>query len=168
MSVPHFCLACFKKFLALFRCSFEISAGSTPDCLCNASFSSEWADCSASELEEETLQMILRAVTNMVTHGNSVPSEAPRFFRWVAEHRPDLPLADWSRIPQRELITRLGLKDQQAGTGKAQVLRKCDPPRLGQVALFLSTHSPSMGSALHKLRSSKSPSAALHLVECGF
>ena len=49
------------------------------------------------ELEEETWQLILRAVTNMVTHRNSVPSEAPRFFRWVGEHRPDLPLADWSR-----------------------------------------------------------------------
>jgi hypothetical protein len=42
------------------------------------------------ELEEEALQLIVRAVVNLINHDNSVPSEAPRFFEWLYKNRPDI------------------------------------------------------------------------------
>ena len=36
------------------------------------------------ELEEEAIQYIVRALTNLVIHDRSLPSEGPRFFEWLA------------------------------------------------------------------------------------
>ena len=36
------------------------------------------------ELEEEAVQYIVRALTNLVLHDRSLPSEGPRFFEWLA------------------------------------------------------------------------------------
>lgn len=36
------------------------------------------------ELEEEAVQYIVRALTNLVLHDQSLPSEGPRFFEWLA------------------------------------------------------------------------------------
>ena len=35
-------------------------------------------------LEEEAVQYIVRALTNLVLHDRSLPSEGPRFFEWLA------------------------------------------------------------------------------------
>lgn len=42
------------------------------------------------ELETEAIQYIVRALSNLVVHDNSVTSEAPRFFNWLRENRRDL------------------------------------------------------------------------------
>lgn len=38
------------------------------------------------ELEGEAIQYIVRALTNLVLHDRSLPSEGPRFFTWLASH----------------------------------------------------------------------------------
>lgn len=42
------------------------------------------------ELETEAIQYLVRAITNLITHDNSLTSETPRFFKWVNENRKDL------------------------------------------------------------------------------
>ena len=42
------------------------------------------------ELETEAIQYLLRAITNLITHDNSLTSETPRFFKWINENRKDL------------------------------------------------------------------------------
>jgi hypothetical protein len=42
------------------------------------------------ELDEEALQYIARALTNLATHDGTLPSEAPRLLAWMAANRPDL------------------------------------------------------------------------------
>ena len=42
------------------------------------------------ELDEEAIQYIVRALTNLANHDGSCPSEAPRFSTWLSEIRPDL------------------------------------------------------------------------------
>ncbi len=42
------------------------------------------------ELETEAIQYLVRAITNLVTHDNSLTSETPRFFEWLSENRKDL------------------------------------------------------------------------------
>ena len=42
------------------------------------------------ELNEEALQYIVRALTNLSTHDGSQPSEGPRFWDWMSENRTDL------------------------------------------------------------------------------
>jgi len=42
------------------------------------------------ELETEVIQYLVRAITNLVTHNNSLTSETPRFFEWLNENRKDL------------------------------------------------------------------------------
>lgn len=42
------------------------------------------------ELDEEALQYIVRALTNLVAHDASQPSEGPRFWAWMSENRLDL------------------------------------------------------------------------------
>ncbi len=37
------------------------------------------------ELEEEAIQYIVRALTNLVIHDRSLPSEAPRFLEWLSK-----------------------------------------------------------------------------------
>ena len=37
------------------------------------------------ELEEEAVQYIVRALTNLVLHDRSLPSEGPRFFEWLSK-----------------------------------------------------------------------------------
>lgn len=37
------------------------------------------------ELEEEAVQYIVRALTNLVVHDRSLPSEGPRFFEWLSK-----------------------------------------------------------------------------------
>lgn len=37
------------------------------------------------ELEEEAVQYIVRALTNLVLHDCSLPSEGPRFFEWLSK-----------------------------------------------------------------------------------
>jgi hypothetical protein len=37
------------------------------------------------ELEEEAVQYIVRALTNLVLHDLSLPSEGPRFFAWLSK-----------------------------------------------------------------------------------
>lgn len=39
------------------------------------------------ELEQEAIQHIVRALTNLVIHDRSLPSEAPRFFAWLARRQ---------------------------------------------------------------------------------
>jgi hypothetical protein len=36
------------------------------------------------DLEGEAVQYIVRAITNLVLHDRSLPSEGPRFFRWLS------------------------------------------------------------------------------------
>lgn len=42
------------------------------------------------ELDEEAIQYIVRALTNLATHDGSQPSEGPRLWQWLGQHRPDL------------------------------------------------------------------------------
>lgn len=42
------------------------------------------------ELEGEAIQGIVRALTNLILHDRSLPSEGPRFFEWLAANRQDL------------------------------------------------------------------------------
>lgn len=42
------------------------------------------------ELETEAIQYLIRAITNLVTHDNSLTSETPRLFIWLNENRKDL------------------------------------------------------------------------------
>jgi hypothetical protein len=42
------------------------------------------------ELDEEAIQYIVRALTNLATHDGSQPSEGPRFWAWLDKNRPDL------------------------------------------------------------------------------
>ena len=44
----------------------------------------------AIELQTEAIQYIVRALSNLVAHDNSITSEAPRFFDWLKENRKDL------------------------------------------------------------------------------
>jgi hypothetical protein len=44
------------------------------------------------ELDEEAIQYIVRALTNLATHDGTWPSEGPRFAAWLSENRPDLDL----------------------------------------------------------------------------
>ncbi len=50
------------------------------------------ADCEKIrlQLEEEALQYILRALTNLVAHDKSLPSEGPRFWDWMSQNRVDM------------------------------------------------------------------------------
>jgi hypothetical protein len=45
------------------------------------------------DLEGEAIQGIVRALTNLVLHDRSLPSEGPRFFQWLANNRKDLNVA---------------------------------------------------------------------------
>lgn len=42
------------------------------------------------DLEGEAIQYIVRALTNLVLHDRSLPSEGPRFFEWLATNRKEL------------------------------------------------------------------------------
>lgn len=42
------------------------------------------------ELEAEAIQYILRALSNLIGHDRTLPSEGPRFFSWLKENRKDL------------------------------------------------------------------------------
>jgi len=42
------------------------------------------------DLEGEAIQYIVRALTNLILHDSSLPSEGPRFFEWLAANRKDL------------------------------------------------------------------------------
>lgn len=42
------------------------------------------------DLETEAIQYIVRAVANLVAHDYSLPSEAPRFLKWLPTNRSDL------------------------------------------------------------------------------
>lgn len=42
------------------------------------------------ELETEAIQYILRAVSNLISHDRSLPSEGPRFFKWLEINRKNL------------------------------------------------------------------------------
>lgn len=42
------------------------------------------------ELDEEALQYIVRALTNLAAHDASQPSEGSRFWAWMSENRLDL------------------------------------------------------------------------------
>lgn len=42
------------------------------------------------DLEGEAIQGIVRALTNLILHDRSLPSEGPRFFEWLAANRQDL------------------------------------------------------------------------------
>jgi hypothetical protein len=42
------------------------------------------------QLDEEALQYIVRALTNLSAHDASQPSEGPRFWMWMSENRLDL------------------------------------------------------------------------------
>ena len=42
------------------------------------------------ELDEEALQYIVRALTNLAIHDGSQPSEGPRFWEWMSKNRLDL------------------------------------------------------------------------------
>jgi hypothetical protein len=42
------------------------------------------------KLDEEALQYIIRALTNLAAHDASQPSEGPRFWAWMSENRLDL------------------------------------------------------------------------------
>ena len=44
------------------------------------------------DLEAEAVQYLVRAITNLVLHDHSMPSEGPRFFEWLAAHRQRLNL----------------------------------------------------------------------------
>lgn len=42
------------------------------------------------ELDEEAIQYIVRALTNLATHDGSQPSEGPRFWHWMEMNQADL------------------------------------------------------------------------------
>jgi len=42
------------------------------------------------ELETEAIHYLVRAITNLITHDNSLTCETPRFFKWLNENRADL------------------------------------------------------------------------------
>ena len=42
------------------------------------------------ELEKEAIQYLVRAMTNFVTHDNTVTSETPRFYEWLVENKKEL------------------------------------------------------------------------------
>ncbi len=42
------------------------------------------------ELDEEALQYIVRALSNLVAHDQSQPPNGPRFWQWMSDHRQDL------------------------------------------------------------------------------
>ena len=42
------------------------------------------------ELDEEAIQYIVRAFTNLAMHDASQPSEGPRFWNWMDQNRRDL------------------------------------------------------------------------------
>lgn len=42
------------------------------------------------ELETEAIQYIVRALSNLIAHDRSLPSEGPRFFTWLEANRKDL------------------------------------------------------------------------------
>lgn len=42
------------------------------------------------DLESEAVQYIVRALTNLVLHDYSLPSEGPRFFEWLSENQQRL------------------------------------------------------------------------------
>jgi len=42
------------------------------------------------ELDNEAIQYIVRALTNLATHDGSQPSEGPRLWAWLVANRPDL------------------------------------------------------------------------------
>ena len=42
------------------------------------------------DLEGEAIQYIVRALTNLVLHDRSLPSEGPRFFKWLSAKHPEL------------------------------------------------------------------------------
>jgi hypothetical protein len=42
------------------------------------------------ELETEAIQYIMRAISNLIAHDRSLPSEGPRFFTWLEVNRKDL------------------------------------------------------------------------------
>lgn len=42
------------------------------------------------ELDEETIQYIVRALTNLAIYDGSQPSEGPRFWSWMDQNRRDL------------------------------------------------------------------------------
>lgn len=49
------------------------------------------------DLEAEAVQYLVRALANLALYDNSLPSEGPRFFAWVAESRRDLDATKWNR-----------------------------------------------------------------------
>ena len=42
------------------------------------------------ELDEEAIQYIVRALTNLAMHDGSQPSEGPLFWNWMDQNRRDL------------------------------------------------------------------------------
>lgn len=44
------------------------------------------------DLEAEAIQYLVRAITNLVLHDHSLPSEGQRFFEWLATNRQRLNL----------------------------------------------------------------------------
>lgn len=42
------------------------------------------------DLEGAAIQYIVRGLSNLITHDQSLPSEGPRFLGWLSSHRPDL------------------------------------------------------------------------------
>ena len=42
------------------------------------------------ELDEEAIQYIVRSLANFAIYDSSTPSEAPRFFEWLQNNRPEL------------------------------------------------------------------------------
>lgn len=42
------------------------------------------------DLEGEAIQYIVRALTNLILHDRSLPSEGPRFFKWLEANRKGL------------------------------------------------------------------------------
>jgi hypothetical protein len=42
------------------------------------------------ELETQTIQYTVRAITNLATYDETATSETPRFLAWIKEHRKDL------------------------------------------------------------------------------
>lgn len=42
------------------------------------------------DLEGEAIQYIVRALTNLILHDRSLPSEGPRFFEWITANRKGL------------------------------------------------------------------------------
>jgi len=42
------------------------------------------------ELEAEAIQYIVRSLRNLMSHDRSLPSEGPRFLKWLCTNRKDL------------------------------------------------------------------------------